>query len=237
MDRNDLLTASFTLPITLLDCEIREGDGHTERLLTKKNKKTFEVFPEFLASIVTRLGEQTNITKDDILDLPVPDSEYIAIESYKLNFGEFFEFDQMCPECGKDGFYKFDLNTLEYIVPPETDVPTDPQLSVKLPRSGYQAVVGVLDGHREQLLLSQIATGSIDMNQADFQCLRSLNGSTEFSYEEVAALKRADHAAIRRARKRLVCGYDTTIEVQCQYCEESIVVNVLTHRNFLLPGG
>ena len=114
---------------------------------------------------------------------------------------------------------------------------TDPTISLTLPRSKKAAIVGMLNGHKEAILIEQILTTGADLNQGDFLSLRELDGSKDFSYEDVVKLPLADHKAIRSARKKLVCGYDTIITVTCDTCGSKNSINVVMHKDFLLPTG
>ena len=229
---------TFFLPISRQEVAMREGDGYTEKALIKKNRRLYETISFYLAAMTLRLGDKEKPERDDILSLLVPDIEYMMIEAYKLNIGDIFEFDYTCPECKKtDQPMEFDLNSLEYrSLPPELDS-TDPTISLTLPRTQDTAVIGMLNGHKELILLGMQSDNEFDPNQADFRCLRSLGGNEQFSYEDVINLPLADHRAIRRARKKLVTGYDTDINIKCPSCAEGATLNILMHRDFLFLAG
>lgn len=235
MPRNE---SQFFLPISRKEVVLREGDGYTEKAMMKKNRRLFETVSYYLAAMTVKLGDTDKPSRDDILSLSTPDIEYLSIEAYKLNIGDIFEFDFTCPHCGKpDQPMSFDLNALEFrSLPPEVDG-VDPTLQITLPRSQQAAVVGMISGHSELILLTQQADGTFDNNQADFRCLRSLDGRTDFSYEDVINLPILDHKTIRKARKRLICGYDADINVKCPSCEDPTTLNIFMHRDFLLLAG
>lgn len=222
---------TITLPVTGQEAVIQEGDGYSDRVLLKKKKRVFEVVPEYLASMTVSIGGEKG-TSEKILDLPTPDQEFLAIEIFKLNYGNVFEFSFSCPNCDASQEGAVDLSKLEFMPPPEP-----PVVQGKLPRTGLEYSVGMLTGKQEALLFKRAMEAGPDLNQADFLSLLSLNGSVDFSYEDVIKLPLADHRAIRKARKKLICGYDTQISVECEKCEETTTVNMLLHPDFFFAGG
>lgn len=230
---------TFVLPISQQEVTIREADGYTERLLLRRNRKIYEVVPEYLASMIVRMGSKEEVTKKDVLALLTPDQEFLAIECFKLNYGDKFEFDYECPSVGcNQGVVEraFNLNDLEFTKLDPELAGTDPTVTVTLPRSGKVAVIGMLDGKKELMLLEQASNGTLDLVQSAYQAIRSLDGQ-ECSYEDIVNLPLADQKAIRKARRKLVCGYDTNIVVTCDECGEKVTINVLMHKDFFLPAG
>ena len=193
------LTKTFNLPYSKTSVEITEGDGYGDRLFTQKGKRTFEVIPDYIALVVNKLGDIVKPSRDQILDLVVPDQEWISIENYKLNYGDILRLNNLCPRCGDPIVTVQDLSKLE-IIP----APKDPLVRFTLTRTGLKAAVGFLTGHQEQLLLSLEASGNSDPNQADFLALRELDGKPP-TYEDVINLPQRDHMDIREARAKLIC--------------------------------
>lgn len=229
-------TKIITLPVSKLEAVIQEGDGSTERVILKRGKKIYEVFPEYLAAMTTRIGDKTQITVQHILDLFAPDQEYIAVELSKLNYGDSWDFEFACGSCNKSSDQSYDLNKLDYREPPPEMGP-DPTVDIILPKSKKRAVVGLLTGHKERILFEQAATSGIDLVQAAFQSLRSLGNQTDFSFRDVDKLKLRDLKEIRKLRKQLIFGYDTNINISCPYCDAAVSMNILLHKDFLLPAG
>jgi hypothetical protein len=238
MGGEELSAREIILPVSKLEAVIVEGDGHSDRLLLKRNKRVDELIPDYLASMTKSLGAKQGVTRDDIQDLLLPDSEYLAVEIYRLNYGEIFDFRYRCSGCNKTIPGDFPLKQLPFMeLALEFQGNIDPTVTVTLPRSGLSVVVGMLNGHKEELITNQAAQSGLDLNQADYQSLRSIDGKTEFSFEEVIRLKLRDHKAIRKARNRLLTGYDTTIIACCGICETKTSINMLLHKDFLLPEG
>jgi len=222
---------TITLPVCGLEAVIREGDGYSDRALLKKKKRLYEVVPDYLASMTVSIGGE-KASRASILDLVAPDQEFLAIEIYKLNYGEVFEFRFTCPFCSHEQDGEADLDSLEFTPPPDP-----PTVSGVLPRSQQEFTVGMLTGKKEQLLFKRAIEAGPDVNQADYLSLVSLDGSKDFSYEDVVSLPLADHKAIRKARKNLICGYDTVLNIECEKCDETSAINMLMHSDFFLAGG
>jgi hypothetical protein len=238
MGGEELSTTRIVLPVSKLEAEIVEGDGYSDRLLLKRNKRIDQLIPDYLASMTKSLGAKKGVSRDDIQDLLLPDSEYLAVETYRVNYGELFDFRYRCSGCNKTIPGDFKLEDLPFMeLAAEFQGNPDPTITITLPKSKRVAVVGMLNGHKEELITNQAAQTGLDLNQADYQSLRSLDGNTEFSFEDVIRLKLADHKAIRKARNKLLTGYDTTIIACCGICETKTSINMLLHKDFLLPEG
>jgi len=227
---------TVTLPVSKKEVEIQEGDGYTERALLKKNKRVYETIPFYIAASVLSLDGKEKVEAKDIQELLVPDIEALLIEIYKLNHGSELWFEHQCQVCGKTSDVMVDLEELGFRELPEGIEGPDPTLDLTLPRSKKKAVIGCLKGKQETTLLDMQFAGHLDLNQADFQCLRSLDGDPNFSYEDVIKLPLADHKAIRRTRRNLISGYDVDVEITCPKCDSKDQVNILMQRDFLFSG-
>lgn len=237
-DRDDNERRELILPVSQMPAVIRETDGYVDK--TAFRKRFTEARYDYLASITDSIGNDERIGTAKILALLVPDQEYIAIEQYKLNYGDIFRFTFYCPVCGHGDSQRqaVDLSKLELrpITPESTGSP-DPTLRVLLPRSDQYAEVGMLTGEKELTILkARESAGFPDMNLSDHACLRTLNGSTDFTYEDIIHMKGRDKLAIREAREKLIAGYDTMILVTCPDCGFKMRMNMLEHQHFFLPG-
>ena len=214
---------------------IQEGDGYADKVFAKRVKKTFEVIPDFLAHVVVSIDGKKDPGRDGILNLKVPDQEWISIENYKFNYGNILRLFNICPKCGEPIHTVKDLSELEVTpLPKEFQGQDDPVYLIKLPKTKVSTSVGFLNGHQEQLLMGLAAAGNEDPNQADFQVLRELDGKPP-TYEDVINLPQGDHFAIREAREKLICGYKAVATISCQSCSYKEVSNFLLTRGFLLP--
>jgi ribosomal protein S27AE len=216
---------------------IQEGDGYADKVFARRSKKVFEVIPDFLAHVVIQIDALKNPDREGILNLKVPDQEWVSIENYKFNYGNILNLYNVCPKCGEPIHTRKDLTELEVVpLPKEMQGQEDPVLVITLPKTKVKASVGFLNGHQEQLLMGLAAQGLEDPNQADLQVLRELDGAPP-TYEDVINLPHADHLEIRGAREKLICGYKPVATISCGICGYKEVSNFLTHRGFLLPKG
>ena len=231
-----LKTREFTLYIADELVVLQEQIGYLELVITGQGKKNNEMAYDYLAKTAISIGDNETINPEAVKGLKAPDNEQLAVEAYILNYGEIFDFEYMCPSCNEPSEQGIDLVNLpfRYLDASVVKCP-NPIVEILLPRAGIKAVIGMLDGHKESTLMSRMNTGSYDTNQSDFLCLQSLDGSEKFSYEDVVGLPLQDHKAIRKARKKLVCGYDTRIRVTCPYCAAKSSFGLLQHKDFLLP--
>lgn len=216
---------------------IQEGDGYANKVFARRGKRVFEVVPDFLAHVVVSIDGVKDPGRDGVLDLKVPDQEWISIENYKFNNGNILHLYNVCPKCGEPIHTQKDLTELEVVpLPKEFQGQDDPVLKITLPKTKVSASVGFLNGHQEQLLMDLEASGNADPNQAEFQALRELDGEPP-TYEDVINLPQGDHLAIGEAREKLICGYKPVATISCLSCSYKEVSNFLLHRGFLLPKG
>lgn len=230
-DRN---IATVKLPVSGVEAVLQEAIGGQERAFLKRGTPVYQAIPDYLCSmLVTLAGRKPTI--EDLLALYVPDQEFLLVEACKLNsIDGIWEFRFRCGAnlCGQWSEHTYDLNQL-----PVMQAPDKPTIELILPRTKKTAVVAMLTGKQERLLMDQAASTGADLNQADYQCLASLNGKTDFTFIEVENLPFADHKAIRKARQQLTCGYDTAIGVICPHCGNRDRFNILMHPDFLFWGG
>ncbi|MGC8718128.1 MAG: hypothetical protein ACP5RW_09055, partial [bacterium] len=154
------------LPVSGRRVLIQEGDGYTDKILTQRNKSVFEVIPEYLASLVVEMeGVEGKVKASHILDLLGADQDHLSLECYKVNYGDTFEFSYTCPECGATAQYSYDLNKINYRTPSiDVENPTDPTVSIVLPRTKKRVTIGLLNGHKESVLARLMLDGTFDPN-------------------------------------------------------------------------
>ena len=234
----ELLKSEVVLPLCSQSVELSEGTGYVDRILMKKGKRIHELLPEYLLALTKTInGEKPKLA--DIMDLLVPDFEFLLIEAYKLNYGDLLEFNNVCNECGKLTSQKVDVSSLPLLpLPKACSGPPDPVLDLVLPRSKKRAKVGFLTVQSDMIFNeTYLSSGQPDLNQGDFLSLRMLEGVDQISYEEVVNLPLMDHRELRKKRRELQAGYDPLVAVQCDHCSAYDVVNILGLRDFLFPSG
>jgi hypothetical protein len=234
----DLQTVDVIAPVSGKAFKLVEGTGYSDRLLLKKGKRLHQVIPDYLASLIAEMdGAPCKVA--DVMQLLVPDYEFLLIENYKNCFDVELEFMNVCSACGQLNKHTIDLSTLP-IIPLSEEITggPDPVVDLVLPRSKLRARVGFLIVQNDMILNEQHSSaGSVDLNQGDYLSLRMLEGSDPVSYEDVVRLPLKDHKAIRKARRELVAGYDPLVSLVCDSCQNYDVTNILGLRDFLFPSG
>ena len=81
----ELLTTEVIAPLNGKTYVLVEGTGYSERQLLKKGKRLHQVIPDYLASLISSADGEPCKTAD-VLQLLVPDYEFLLIESYKNCF-------------------------------------------------------------------------------------------------------------------------------------------------------
>ena len=234
----ELITQEVTTPLGNVSVVLKEGNGYNDRILLKKNKRLHQVLPEYLNSLIASIDGEP-IKLDAVMNLLVPDYEFLLVEAYKVNYGTELEFMNVCSICGQLNKHSIDISELPMLPLPEDIVSgPDPYVDVVLPRTKRRARVGFLTVKSDMILNEQMAAGgAVDLNQGDFLSLRTLEGCDTVTYEAVIKLPLMDHKAIRKARRSLKAGYDPLVSLVCESCQNYDVTNILGLRDFLFPSG
>ena len=120
------------LPISGVKAVIREGDGYSDLLLLRRNKKFPDVIFDYLASLTVSLGDKKEVKADDIKGLLTPDQEFLSVECYKMNYGDNFEFEFICPKCGDESDQSVSLKDMKFQNLPKGIKGPDPTIEVAL---------------------------------------------------------------------------------------------------------
>jgi hypothetical protein len=237
----DLNSAKVRLPISGAEAVLQETATSQERSLMKDvpvHQAHLDFLMTMLASLNGRKPEEKNV-----LSLFVPDQEFLLVEASKLIWIDgIWDFRFRCgmPRCSKrDSEQSFDLKKLKLRSLSEgVENPTDPTITVTLPRTKKKAVVGLITGKQERILMEDAITNNrINLALSDFQALRSLNGKTEIAFPEVENLPAADKKVLRQTKAKLLCGYNTHIGITCPSCGTPATVNMVMHPDFFFWAG
>ena len=224
----EYLRKTVMLPVCGLEAEVREGDGNAEAILRAGGWGSLaKNLPSYWAHLTVRIGENTQVTAKDILDLALPDQHVLGVEIWRCNYGDLLELSGACPGCGDPMGFGVPLDQLELRPMPAGG----PIFEKILPRSGKKVLYGYITGHQEML---QAEVGDGDLVRLDYAAIKSVDGQ-QVSYEEVRAWKLRDSEAFRKARAKTFCGYDTTVKFT-HSCGRGLVVDLLTDPSFLVPG-
>jgi len=218
----------FTPP-SGIEIELREMTGAEESLLTNRRlMKDGEAVNQVLKNCIVRLGEKTEVTAKDVLDLLSGDRLYILVRLRQISFGDEMDLSLACPnkDCGETTDVQICLNDLEV-----TGYGKDHEFIFELPRSKKTVLFGLLDGHMEKRLA---ALKEPSIHAAMLMRIKEIDGKApnKNSLEELPAF---DLTALRQEMQRVDGGIDTTVNAVCGSCGARIVTRLEAEPAFLFP--
>jgi len=226
----DLQTKSIVLPISNSVCIIQEADGFADKILFSKKFNLHKTYPDYWA-YCTKTIDGKKPTAQDIKRLLIPDQQYLAIEIYKLSYGDEMELKTACTACGKPIGVTVNLAELEIRPLPEGANPPDPSYEVKLPRTKRKVTFGYITYEKDM----DDVDSDYNPTRTVFKFIRSIDGQPPV-YEEVQKLPVRDLKYLREAMLTKATGYKTTVDVKCSHCDKEIEVNILVDVSFLFGG-
>ena len=220
----------FTLPSGRA-CALRELTGAEEELLTNaKLLKSGEAINQVLRNGLVSLGEQTEVSPTDVLDLLAGDRLFLLVKLRQISLGDEVTVSLVCPNpsCRSTSLVPVNLEDL-----PVTAYPPEREFTTVLPGSGQTVRFVPLDGHMEKRLA---ALPEASLSQAMLIRIRDIDGvpPTKKTLTEMA-LK--DRQALRQAMAAADGGIDTVVESTCDGCGGPVRTRVEAAPDFLFPGG
>ncbi|MGB6068324.1 MAG: hypothetical protein WBG50_26240 [Desulfomonilaceae bacterium] len=233
------ITKTVTLPACGLEAVVREPDGIAEDIIHQGLEKIQEALPKFWAYCTVRIGDKEKVRDKDVLDLFMPDINFLGIEIFRLTTPQDDDMlrDRLlltgiCPHCGKPEKYQVNLGGLDLMPLPDGADPRDPEFDFTLPRSRHLVRFGYLRGRDD---LASGDRGGFDLKGIEMAAIRSINGSPKFGRRDINQWPYADHRALRDEMEAKQCGYDTRVRFVHE-CGKSVVSNLLTDPSFVLLG-
>jgi hypothetical protein len=221
---------TITLPLGT-EALIREASLGAERLLFSKKAQIHRALPSYWAHCTLRLGDIEKPTRSDILNLRTPDQVFLAIEIFRLSFGDTIVLRGDLPGSGKPAAYEVNLAELDVIPLPEGASGPDPVFNAVLPKTRHVIEFGYLNGHQ---MLDEVERDDISPARLELARIRSIDGSPAVRMRDIEQWPMADHKALREAFESTKCGYDTRIRFRDDDGREA-VMNLLTDPSFLFP--
>lgn len=232
---------SIVLPLSQEQAIIKEGSGLHDRLLRRGEVNWTLNIPDYVSSLTESIDGKEVVDKERIFALKCIDYNALQIEIHRVCYEDVLVFWNICSFCGEPSPHAMDLSKLNMIpMPSGSSGGKNPLFDYKLPRSERRIKMQYLTVAQQRIIDSErMNTGNTDLNQSDFMSLHSLEGCDPVTYEEVLNLPLLDHKFIRDKQKELVCGYDTNILTQCsnKKCMKREIVDIMTLKDFLFPGG
>ncbi|QTD49663.1 hypothetical protein J3U87_29115 [Sulfidibacter corallicola] len=195
----------------------------TNERLVRKGEAINKVFE----NCVLRIGEKTDITATDVLDLLAGDRLALLIELRKVSLGSDLDLNLTCtnPACGHEQVIAVDLGQL-----PVRPYPSERDFSVVLP-SQTRITFGLLDGHAEKRLA---AIAEPTVSTALMMRIRTINDQPP-TKKTLADLSMRDRVALRREMQAVDGGVDTSIDHACEACGTRLTTRVEVEPDFLFP--
>jgi hypothetical protein len=218
----------FTLP-SGSEVELREMTGAEESLLTNRRlMKDGEAVNQVLKNCLVRLGDKTEVTAKDVLDLLSGDRLFVLVKLRQISFGEEVDLSLTCPnkDCGETTEVQITLDELEV-----TPYGAEREFIFRLPRSKKTVLFGLLDGHMEKRLAT-LKEPSI--HSAMLMRIKELDGKAP-NKNSLMELPAFDLTALRAEMQRVDGGIDTTIHTTCSSCGARVVTRLEAEPAFLFP--
>jgi len=227
----EYLKKTITLPVSGLEAVIREADSHAEDLLFRKGLERIHfALPGYWAYLTVRMGDKEPVTEADILNLVLPDQHFLAIEIYRLTYGDILRLSGAAGRGGNAG-YEYDLTNLDLVPLPEGACGPDPEFTFTLPRTGHVVDYGYLTGKQE---IEELNLDDFSLGRLEFRAIRRVDGAPA-KLADVQSWPMIDHIALRKDMESKRCGLDTRV----RFTDDrgvAVVRDLLLDPSFLAPG-
>lgn len=221
-------------PLTLpsgLPCEVREMTGIEEEILTNPRlMRSGDGLNQVLRNCLVRLGEQEEVTLQDVLDLLAGDRLYLLVKLRQVSLGDEVTLALTCPNPSCRATSRATVN-LEDL--PVTAYPSERAFSCTLPGSGQTVSFVHLDGHKEQRLA---ALPDATITQAMLIRLTAIDGQAP-TKKTLTEMSLKDRQALRQAMLAKDGGIDTTVDTICEHCGTPMRARIEGAPDFLFRGG
>ena len=229
----DYVEREFKLLIAGIDCVVIEQNGKWEQYLYDNAKRYDEALPTYWAGLTIRLGDDEKVTPKKLLKLKGHDLDQIAVEIFRAGtIDDSLVLTGRCPDCNKRVNYAKDLWTLDFLPIPDGKTGPDPTFEFTTPRWKNEVVWGYLTGEQE---FEEKRQSGFHPGTQTWKAIRSINGKTDFTLQDILAWPGADQEAIREEMWEKRCGYDTRIRLE-HSCGNEVVMNLLVDPSFMFPG-
>ena len=219
---------TFELPRGI-QIELKEMTGAEEELLTNQRLiRSGDAINQVLRNCIIRIGEKTEPTVNDVLDLLSGDRLFALVRLRQISLGDEVELELSCPisACRMTNYLTANLEELK--VTPYTE---QREFDFALPGSKKIVRFGYLDGHKEKRLA---ALREPNITSAMLIRIIDIDGKPP-SKKILAEMSMRDRGALREEMARVDAGIDTTVEVECDGCGTRIRTRLEAEPAFLFP--
>jgi hypothetical protein len=194
---------------------VREITGGEEDMLVSKSVPNLRKMNELLIRCVERIGPYQE-RKDIIKIIPkllVGDRVFLLFAVRRASLGDMFPFEEVCPKCDKKSGYMQDLSEMKIVKMPD---PRKRIFDEVLPRSQKPVRFRPLTGADEERL-NKALDGADSASAAILIRLELLDDKPP-TMADVKKLGLQDRIWLRRKFDEAEGGVDTTMEVECPFC-------------------
>jgi hypothetical protein len=219
---------TFELP-SGIEIELKEMTGAEEELLTNQRLiRSGDAINQVLCNCLVRIGEKTDPTVNDVLDLLSGDRLFALVRLRQISLGDEVELELTCPNsaCRMTNYMTVNLEELEV-----TSYTDQREFDFKLPGSKKSVRFGYLDGHKEKRLAS---LREPNITSAMLIRIIDIDGKPP-SKKMLAEMSMRDRGALREEMARVDAGIDTAVEVECDGCGTPIRTRLEAEPAFLFP--
>jgi len=221
------------LPIGGQEVEIVESDGLADKFLYGSNIDdiTQKLIRFYMMQTATIAGKKP--TEEEFKKLKVYDQQFLAVNIWRLCYGDTLRLKGACVECGMPLNFPVPLDALPFTPLPPDLAQGDPTWEITTSRTKTRFTLQYITVEDE---LMETGAENLDPNRIDFKNIRAINGKKDFSYEDVLHFPGRDHLEIRESIVEHKCGYDPFVRARCTHCRKAQVINILLDPMFVLTG-
>jgi hypothetical protein len=218
----------FVLPSGVA-CELREMTGAEEDILTNARlMRQGDGINQILRNCLVLLGETTEVTMTDVLDMLAGDRLFLLIKLRQVSLGDEVRVTMPCtnPSCLYENQACINLEDLEV-----TPYPSERECTTTLHGSHTVVVFGPLTGHHEKRLA---AIQDPNLTQAMLMRIITVNGQPPTKHT-LTAMSLGDRQALRQAMAAADGGIESVIELECSGCGTVLKARVHETPGFFFP--
>jgi len=179
----------------------------------------------------------------NIADMHVGDKNALTVACRVHGYGPEYKTKTVCPSCGHQGMYTFDLSVLEnndfengmeeFGAIPDYE---NGLIKMTIPRTKTQLELRVLKEDTNTNQKSKKKNSAFVTNQY-FRMIHSVNGNTNPTYvrKYIESMSALDSRFLRAAYSKIVPGVDFTHEFECDECGAEVEMEVPLTAEFFWP--
>ncbi len=211
------------------EVELREMTGAEEELLTNARLiRSGDAVNQVLRNCIVRLGESTEITDRDVLDLLSGDRLFILVRLREISLGNDLILELACPQasCREANLLEVDLAEVKV-----SKYTVDREFVFELPASKRKVRFVHLDGNKEKRLA---VLKEPTISSAMLIRILDVDGKPP-TKKLLSEMSLRDRTALRKAMQKVDAGPDTTVALDCESCGSPIRTRLEAEPAFFFP--